>query len=204
MIFGILKDYKYLIVICSLLSIISYFFFDRSIALSFHYDNPYRPMISFISEIGTSTWYLVGSIILYGYFHFIQRNLCWRDRALFLFMAIAISGIAGNIIKVIGGRARPNGLFEHDYWGFYGWGTQSLFQSFPSGHSITAAALATVIALYFPRYRVVAVILALVVGATRVVLNNHYPSDVFIGLLIGFLSVRIIYEYVSQKKLLYL
>ena len=57
--------------------------------------------------------------------------------------------------------------------------------SFPSGHSASAAAFATGIALETPRLAVPVAGLALAVGASRVVAGVHYPSDVLAGFAIG-------------------
>lgn len=57
--------------------------------------------------------------------------------------------------------------------------------SFPSGHSASAAAFATGLALEAPRLAVPVGAVALAVGASRVVTGVHYPSDVFSGVAIG-------------------
>jgi len=58
--------------------------------------------------------------------------------------------------------------------------------SFPSGH--TAAAFATVSALYFCRRKlwIATLVLALLIAFSRLYLYVHYPSDVAAGILIGF------------------
>lgn len=63
--------------------------------------------------------------------------------------------------------------------------------SFPSGHSATAFTFATVAAhiwgfsfLFYPA--------ALLVGISRIYLGVHYPSDVFIGALVGILAAVLI------------
>lgn len=57
--------------------------------------------------------------------------------------------------------------------------------SFPSGHTITAFAIALSLGLYYPALLVGLVFCALSVAASRVILGLHYFSDVLVGILIG-------------------
>jgi undecaprenyl-diphosphatase len=57
--------------------------------------------------------------------------------------------------------------------------------SFPSGHTITAFAIAFSLGLYYPALLVGLVFCALSVAASRVILGLHYLSDVLAGILIG-------------------
>jgi undecaprenyl-diphosphatase len=57
--------------------------------------------------------------------------------------------------------------------------------SFPSGHSLNAFALATVLALAFPLTAVPVLLVAASVAASRVVLGLHFLSDVLAGAALG-------------------
>jgi len=57
--------------------------------------------------------------------------------------------------------------------------------SFPSGHSASAAAFATAVALESPPLAVPVSVLALAVAVSRMVTGAHYPSDVAAGIGIG-------------------
>ena len=57
--------------------------------------------------------------------------------------------------------------------------------SFPSGHTASAAAFATGVALEHPRLALPITALAVGVGLSRVVTGVHYPSDVVAGAAIG-------------------
>jgi diacylglycerol kinase family enzyme/membrane-associated phospholipid phosphatase len=62
---------------------------------------------------------------------------------------------------------------------------QPITTSFPSGHSASAAAFATGIAMEAPRYALPIVPLAAAVAASRVYVGVHYPGDVLAGIAIG-------------------
>jgi membrane-associated phospholipid phosphatase len=59
--------------------------------------------------------------------------------------------------------------------------------SFPSGHALTAVVVFGLLAAFIGRRAayVGAAALAIAIGASRVVLNVHYPSDVAAGFLLG-------------------
>ena len=59
--------------------------------------------------------------------------------------------------------------------------------SFPSGHSATAFALATSLALYSKNKKIgwVYIAAAALIGYSRIYLSQHFPRDVFAGAVIG-------------------
>jgi len=46
--------------------------------------------------------------------------------------------------------------------------------------------MATLLALWFPRYRIIFFIVAGFVGWTRIYLGLHYPTDVIAGAILGY------------------
>ena len=115
------------------------------------------------------------------------RALWLAGSAAYLWLAIALSGLANDVIKMVG-RPRPTvgatGLspfhFSYDY------------ESFPSGHTAVAFGLAFALARLDPRWRWPALMFAIAVGASRVVLRAHYPGDVLGGALVALLTVRLL------------
>ncbi|MCE7525285.1 phosphatase PAP2 family protein [Alloalcanivorax xenomutans] len=60
--------------------------------------------------------------------------------------------------------------------------------SFPSGHTAAASVMATLICVFFPALAPMAVLFALMVGASRVLLGVHYPTDILAGATLGISS----------------
>ncbi len=64
--------------------------------------------------------------------------------------------------------------------------------SFPSGHSITAFAVATALGLFYPQLAAVLLMAALLIAVSRIFLGMHFFSDVLVGsalgILLGFVS----------------
>ena len=68
--------------------------------------------------------------------------------------------------------------------GWEGWIDRSL-QSFPSGHTAAAAALATCLSLTYPKACWWFAILATLAGLQRIESGAHFPSDVLAGAAVG-------------------
>jgi undecaprenyl-diphosphatase len=57
--------------------------------------------------------------------------------------------------------------------------------SFPSGHSITAFAVAISLSFFYPEFRTPLLVIAASVAASRIILGMHFLSDVIAGGVIG-------------------
>jgi undecaprenyl-diphosphatase len=169
---------------------------DRPAARFFHDgDARVHAVFAFITKFGLSDAYLIVSSLLFVGLRIAAART--RDtarapllllnayRALFIFVVVAASGITTDVIKVICGRARPKLLFGDNVYGFTWGATQADYWSFPSGHATTAAALATALFLLWPRGLPLYVVAALLVMASRIILDAHYTSDVIAGAVIG-------------------
>lgn len=112
-------------------------------------------------------------------------------RSAFVFAVAAFSGILAQVLKHLIGRARPRLFDEFGAFHFVWPGYPSVYASFPSGHTITAFACAMAIGFFLPRWRLPLFALAALIGASRVVVGAHYPTDVVGGAVIGVLSALI-------------
>jgi undecaprenyl-diphosphatase len=59
--------------------------------------------------------------------------------------------------------------------------------SFPSGHATIAFTLATVLAYKEPKYKYWFYLLAILIALSRIYLGKHYPFDVIVGAILGYL-----------------
>lgn len=103
----------------------------------------------------------------------------------YLVLSVLSASAAVHILKTAIGRARPPLYDQFGIFGFQPFDGHFLFQSFPSAHSTQVGAFFVALALLFPRFRLWLVGAALWIGATRVILGVHYPSDVAAGLALG-------------------
>jgi undecaprenyl-diphosphatase len=71
--------------------------------------------------------------------------------------------------------------------------------SFPSGHAMYAFMMATLLAKWVPRYRIIFYIVAAFIGWTRIYLGLHYPTDVIAGGLLGYGITRLFLHWVDLR-----
>lgn len=169
---------------------LSYALLDRPLSLYSRALNPdVIQVFQWITELGKSTWYLIGLAALFVFYIFIRRRRRAAHAALFIFAAVALSGVMINLIKPLAGRLRPKLLFEAGLYGFDPFRIGYEYNSFPSGHATTVFALAAALTLFFPRWRRPLFGFAAVVGLSRIIVGAHYLSDVMGGAYVGVMTV---------------
>lgn len=71
--------------------------------------------------------------------------------------------------------------------------------SFPSGHALYAFMMATLLATWFPRYRIILYIAAGFIAWTRIYLGVHFPTDVIVGGLLGYGITRLFLRWIDLR-----
>lgn len=121
----------------------------------------------------------------------IQKDTLIKHKAVFIGETFLVSAFITLASKQIIKRERPYlryselepVVFESSY-------------SMPSGHTSTAFATATSLSMAYPKWYVIVPTFAWAssVGYSRMHLGVHYPSDVFIGALVGSGSAYLTYK----------
>lgn len=146
----------------------------------------------FAKSFGDGRYTLPGLGALYLYGHFFEDEKAQRT-ALLSLESFAVSGLFIQVMKFIGHRHRPSSRAPYNIWDGPGFSTSNL--SFPSGHSSSAFAIATVIA---SEYRDKAFVpplaygIATLAALSRINDNAHWASDVFFGAVIGYFTAKAI------------
>jgi undecaprenyl-diphosphatase len=122
-------------------------------------------------------------------------------RIQFLFLAVAIPVLAGDLIKGVVGRGRPFVGGDANAFNFSHFAWTPAYASFPSGHAITSCALAFAISALWPRTRIVMLVYALAIVATRLILLAHHPSDVVAGGLLGVVGAMFARHWFAARHL---
>jgi membrane-associated phospholipid phosphatase len=129
------------------------------------------------------------------------RLLALGLRLQFLFFAVLVPLLPGELFKWIVGRGRPFVGGEANPFNFVYFAGTEAYASFPSAHAITASALAFAISAVWPRMRGVMIAYVLLICFTRLVLLAHHPSDVVAGALIGIVGAMCVRYWFAARGL---
>src|SRR6266481_7164950 len=119
----------------------------------------------------------------------------------FVFFAVLVPVLAGEVIKWIVGRGRPFVGGEANAFNFTHFAGTEAYASFPSGHAIAATALAFAVSVVWPRLRVIMIVYAFLIIVSRLVLLAHHPSDVVAGALVGVVGAMFVRYWFAARRL---
>ena len=119
----------------------------------------------------------------------------------FLFAAIAVPGLFVTIVKRMIGRARPMVGGHLDPFLFSPFKWTAAYAGLPSGHATTAFSVLVAFGSLFPRWRTELIIYAGLIAMSRMVVNAHYPSDVFAGAVVGTTGALMVRRYFALRRL---
>jgi len=158
-----------------------------------------------ITVIGDATWWLVIfvtglSVSLLGpklpiLEKYERRFKRYKSIFLYLILSCVVSGVLHHVIKVIVGRYRPRYLFTEDLYGFSPLNFDIAMNSFPSGHSQTIFSICVALSIIYPRHLILLLLLAIMVGVSRIMILAHFPSDVIFGAYLGIVTAILLNRY---------
>lgn len=129
----------------------------------------------------------------------VRRDGYMQQTAVYTAEAVIDSEIVAAALKEATYRQRPldippGGNFS-DSWAESPGLLKRVDGSFPSGHTVAALAVATIIARRYRQHRwvpIAAYAFGILVGFSRLAKSDHYPSDVFAGAALGYTISRFV------------
>ena len=160
-----------------------------------------------ITSLGDSLWYF--SLCFFGLlliFIFSKLRIITdkifndlKNLLYYLFVSLLVTGFITQVLKHVVGRPRPNYTNMDEAFSFDFFSTSSNFHSFPSGHSSTIFILALVLSTAVPKLRYLFLFFASVVAFSRVVVGAHFFTDIIGGVVVAFISYKLINLFFNKK-----
>jgi membrane-associated phospholipid phosphatase len=122
-------------------------------------------------------------------------------RLQFIFFAVLVPVLGGELIKWIVGRGRPFVGGEANAFNFAHFVGGEVYASFPSGHAVTSFALAFAVTAIWPQARIAMAVYAVLIALSRLVLLAHHPSDVVAGASIGVIGAMAVRYWFAARRL---
>jgi PAP2 superfamily len=158
------------------------FLFTKDNEIAHHFDNKasLRSTSLKVGNLGVyAPWAVPGAFLALGK---VTGNDRMADTGKKGFQATAYSELVMQTMKFITDRTRPDDGGNGHFW--------TGGQAFPSGHAMTAWALAKVVSDEYsdkPLVKIGMYSFATAVSLSRITAQRHYPSDVLVGSAVGFL-----------------
>jgi len=119
----------------------------------------------------------------------------WTRSLLFICVSCAVALVVGEGLKFLLARHRPVLLFENGNYGLSFFSSDWASNSSPSGHTLRVFAILTATSMLFRKLTPVFLSLAVLIGLSRIIVTDHYPSDVVFGAYIGVFAALWVYRY---------
>jgi membrane-associated phospholipid phosphatase len=186
--------------ITAIIYFILYFFFDKDIDLWIHHNCSNTWLFNsgtFISLFAKSAPIKLGIALCFISMIISDPSMKRRSTkyVLYICTSVSIAIIIGDGLKYLLGRYRPIMLFEKNLYGLHLFSSEWSLNSTPSGHTLRAFAILTALSLLYRRFTLVFISFAAVIGASRVIVTDHYTSDVVFGAFIGIITASWTYKY---------
>lgn len=184
------------IVSAFIIYVICYRFIDLPLAISCHYSITHSILWDSANRLGIllkpSHWIILAVVVfviaLISRFSN-KESPAWRAM-LFFSLSIIVAYVICAVLKMLLGRYRPIEFFQHAKYGFHFLTTKHDMMSSPSGHTTCAFAGLFALGRVFKKnwLTLFFLIIAAVIGISRIIAGAHYLGDVFFGAYVGILS----------------
>lgn len=144
-----------------------------------------RPFWKFLTDAGEG-WVQVVFCYLVSFYYYRHADYI---KSRFWFWAGPISllaGVVGQLFKRSIGRPRPVLFDRYELYDMQWFEMGYKFHSFPSGHTLTTFAIVGVVASLYPRAKYLFILLAGLIGFTRIAVGAHWFADVLAGAVLGY------------------
>lgn len=174
--------------------------------------DPFAFFFAHITNLGLSDWILIPSLVLLlisgGLALLMRRGPTIPRLALlqmtsiwaFIFVGVGLPGLLSSIAKRLIGRSRPVVFDTNGAYTFHLFTLDWRFESFPSGHATTSFAFAMVVAFLKPSWFWPAIIIAVLVGISRMAVGMHYGTDVIGGAVLGVVGAYLVRLFFASRR----
>lgn len=156
------------------------------------FSNTYvNSLFLFITFAGTSILWIAMIIIFWA-----EKK---REISMYLLFVFLLDSLSHIFLKTFFMRPRPYEIFPAKLLGF----DIDLGAGFPSGHTQRAFSGAVILGSFYKKMRIPLLLLAVLVGISRIYIGVHYPLDVLAGaangMIFGMIALNLPYKKLLKK-----
>ena len=187
--------------------VLSYNFLDIKVANIVHTSDIFGTGISTIADLVSKVfspkmWTAVTVVVTFvsAIIYFQTKNTSSKFYTMSLALIATI--VITTIVKVSLARYRPEMLLFDDKYGFHFFSFKKAYNSMPSGHTALSFAGLLAIANFFKKSYIYAltILLACVIAISRIIILNHFVSDVILAAYIGVFCFLWAKSFVESKS----
>nr|BFD61112.1 hypothetical protein CKG001_32190 [Bdellovibrio sp. CKG001] len=201
------------ILVSFVLALLAMYFVDQQVSLYFAEKEVtalWRKPARILTDVALSEYYFAAALIIWAFCKWVAPHVgalkshlsrvdYYRRWGLNLLVSLLVAGVITHIIKFTAGRQRPHKTPDFDPHIFTPFTTHWHWHSFSSGHSQVIFTVATMMSVAFPRFRWFWIPFAMLVCLTRVVVHDHFVSDIIFGACVGYVGTLLALQLMRQK-----
>lgn len=142
------------------------------------------PPITYLGSVGFSILFCLATLL--------NNNKIVHALGINTSITLIVTTLISNLIKTSVNRIRP--FLKLSNLNIKKIGIDDY--SFPSGHTTAAFSMAISTALFYHNTAIISIILACLVGISRMYLGVHYPTDVLAGSFLGSITSILVYNII--------